>query len=90
MSANSQHADSAGATTLRRPAHPDTAGSQPARPDRACCCSAMPMMIAMMPAGKGRPAPVDLWLCGHHFRQSQQALTAAGAVVSAVASASAR
>jgi hypothetical protein len=50
----------------------------------------MPMMIAMMPPGEGRPAPVDLWLCGHHFRESQQALTTAGAVVSAVASASAR
>jgi len=88
MSANGQHArskhtDSAATTTMRRPAHPDAAGSQPARPERACCCSARPMMIVMMPPGDGRAAPVDLWLCGHHYRQSQPALTAAGAAVSA-------
>jgi len=32
-----------------------------------------------MPPTASRPEPVDLWLCGHHFRVSRQALTAAGA-----------
>ena len=82
MSANSEHTDSAGTTTLPRPAQLDAAGSQPAQPERACCCSARPMMIAMIPPGEGLAA-VDLWLCGHHYRKSQQALTAAGAAVAA-------
>ena len=32
-------------------------------------------------AAAGRPHSVDLLLCGHHFRASQAALTAAGAAV---------
>ena len=83
MSANSQHPDSGGTTTMPRPAHLDAAGGLPTRPERACCCSARPMMIAMIPPGEGRPASVDLWLCGHHYRKSQKALTAAGAEVAA-------
>ena len=83
MSANSAHADS-GNTTMRRPAHPDATGARPARPDRACCCSAAPKMVIMMPSRDGRPRPVDLWLCGHHYRASQQALKAAGATAGAV------
>jgi hypothetical protein len=35
----------------------------------------------MMPATATRPEPVDLLLCGHHYRASQAALRAAGAVV---------
>ena len=27
------------------------------------------------------PRPVDLWLCGHHYRTSRQALDAAGATI---------
>ena len=75
---------------MQRPAQSAAAGSQPARPERACCCSAMPMMIVMMPPANGRPAPVDLWLCGHHYRQSRQALVAAGAEVTAAPAATAR
>jgi hypothetical protein len=37
--------------------------------------------MALMPATSTRPRPVDLWLCGHHWRASRQALDAAGAVV---------
>lgn len=33
-----------------------------------------------MPAVPGRPHPVDLWLCGHHYRASVAALNAAGAM----------
>jgi hypothetical protein len=49
--------------------------------DRACCCPARPVVIVIMPPAPGRPNPVDLLLCGHHFRVSQAALTAAGAAV---------
>ena len=34
-----------------------------------------------MPASAARPHPVDLWLCGHHYRVSQAALAEAGAAV---------
>ena len=49
--------------------------------DRACCCPARPVVTAIMPPAPGRPHPVDLLLCGHHFRVSQAALAAAGAAV---------
>jgi len=48
---------------------------------RACCCPARPVVTVMMPPVPGRPHPVDLLLCGHHFRVSQAALRAAGAAV---------
>jgi hypothetical protein len=34
---------------------------------------------AIMPPTPERPHPVDLLLCGHHYRVSRRALTAAGA-----------
>jgi hypothetical protein len=34
-----------------------------------------------MPPTAGRTHPVDLWLCGHHYRASLAALLAAGASV---------
>jgi len=34
-----------------------------------------------MPPAAGRIRPVDLWLCGHHYRASQAALLLAGARV---------
>ena len=37
-----------------------------------------------MPASATRPCPVDLWLCGHHYRASQAALAEAGAAVQTV------
>ena len=49
--------------------------------DRACCCPARPVVLVIMPPAPGRPHPVDLLLCGHHFRASQAALAAAGAAV---------
>jgi hypothetical protein len=49
--------------------------------DRACCCPARPVVTVVMPPAPGRPHPVDLLLCGHHFRASQAALAAAGAAV---------
>jgi hypothetical protein len=34
-----------------------------------------------MPPTESRPHPVDLFLCGHHYRASLTALWAAGATV---------
>jgi hypothetical protein len=48
--------------------------------DRACCCPARPVVRVVMPPAPARPHPVDLLLCGHHYRVSAAALTAAGAV----------
>jgi hypothetical protein len=47
--------------------------------ERACCCPARPVVRAVMPATATRPEPVDLLLCGHHYRAGQAALRAAGA-----------
>jgi len=48
--------------------------------DRACCCSARPVVRVLMPAIVSRPYRVDLLLCGHHYRLSQWTLAAAGGV----------
>jgi hypothetical protein len=48
---------------------------------RACCCPARPVVTVVMPPTASRPHPVDLFLCGHHFRVSQAALRAGGAAV---------
>ena len=48
---------------------------------RACCCPAKPVVTVVMPPTDSRPHPVDLLLCGHHFRVSQASLRAAGADV---------
>jgi hypothetical protein len=55
-------------------------GARPV-PARACCCPARPVVRVSMPPVPGRPYPVDLWLCGHHYRSSWAALDAAGATV---------
>jgi len=49
--------------------------------ERACCCPARPVVRAVMPATATRPEPVDLLLCGHHYRAGHAALRAAGATV---------
>jgi hypothetical protein len=48
--------------------------------DRACCCSARPVVRVLMPATLSRPYRVELLLCGHHFRLSQWTLATAGGV----------
>ena len=55
--------------------------SNPAIPSRACCCPARPVVRVIMPPTASRADPVDLWLCGHHYRASLEALCAAGAIV---------
>jgi hypothetical protein len=49
---------------------------------RACCCPAAPAVLVIMPPGPSRPRSTELLLCGHHYRVSRAALTAAQAVVS--------
>ena len=41
----------------------------------------MPVVTVIMPPTAARRHPVDLLLCGHHYRASQAALRAAGATV---------
>ena len=55
--------------------------TDPAIPSRACCCPGRPVVRVIMPPPAGRADPVDLWLCGHHYRVSLEALRAAGAIV---------
>ena len=47
---------------------------------RACCCPALPNVIAVI-QGNDRHALAELLLCGHHYRQSRQALAASGATL---------
>ena len=47
----------------------------------ACCCPARPAVRVVMPPCPGRPHATELLLCGHHYRVSRAALTAARAVV---------
>ncbi len=49
--------------------------------DRACCCSAGPTVLAVMPPTPDREHPTELLFCGHHNRASRSALAAAGAAV---------
>ena len=63
------------------PAREDPRFTDPSIPSRSCCCPARPAMKVVMPPTAGRAHPVDLWLCGHHFRASLPALLAAGARV---------
>ena len=58
---------------------PELADSPASYPDRACCCPARPLVKVILPASDTRP-PVDLWLCGHHWRASRAALAGTGAV----------
>ena len=48
------------------------------RAGQACCCSASPSVVVVMPPAPGRPA-VDLLFCRHHYRVHAGALAAAGA-----------
>lgn len=52
-------------------------------PERSCCCSAPPVVRALMPPAPGRDHSVELYLCGHHYRVSADALASARATVRA-------
>ncbi len=51
------------------------------RAERACCCTARPSVLVIMPPTPGRPYHTDLLLCWHHYRASLRSLAAAGATV---------
>jgi hypothetical protein len=54
----------------------------PASPtDQACCCVARAVVRVVMPPTAGRPHETELLLCGHHYRTSRAALSAAHATV---------
>jgi hypothetical protein len=62
------------------PDAPELTDSPASYPTHACCCPARPMVKVVMPATATR-ASADLWLCGHHWRASREALAGSGAVV---------
>ena len=49
---------------------------------QACCCVARAVVRIVMPSTAARPRETELLLCGHHYRVSRAALTAAHATVS--------
>jgi hypothetical protein len=49
--------------------------------DQACCCVARAVVRVVMPPTADRPHETELLLCGHHYRASRAALTAAHATV---------
>jgi hypothetical protein len=50
----------------------------------ACCCPAKAAVRVTMPPTRPRRHETDLLLCGHHYRASRAALTAAHAMVRAL------
>jgi hypothetical protein len=72
------------AAAARHPAGSGLAGMPPPPPSytgQSDCCPAPPQVKVVMPPTAGRPHPVDLLLCGHHYRASRVALDAAGVTV---------
>jgi hypothetical protein len=51
------------------------------RAERACCCSASPAVIAVLPPTPGRAHHTGLTLCAHHYRAGREGQAAAGATV---------
>src|SRR5947208_5784698 len=49
---------------------------------QACCCVARAVVRVVMPPTAARPHETELLLCGHHYRVSRAALTAAHVTVS--------
>jgi hypothetical protein len=49
---------------------------------QACCCVAQAVVRVVMPPTADRPHEIELLMCGHHYRVSRAALTAADATVS--------
>ena len=49
--------------------------------DQACCCVARAVVRVVMPPTADRPHETELLLCGHHYRASRDALSAAHATV---------
>ncbi|HTQ88062.1 MAG TPA: hypothetical protein VMK84_01070 [Streptosporangiaceae bacterium] len=56
-------------------------GPAAGRTDQACCCVARAVVRVVMPPTASRPHETELLLCGHHYRASRAALSAAHASV---------
>jgi hypothetical protein len=56
-------------------------GPEASLADQACCCVARAVVQVVMPPTAGRPHETELLLCGHHYRLSRAALSAAHASV---------
>jgi len=50
------------------------------RAERACCCTAKPAVLVVMPTSATRPHRTELLFCMHHYRASRRGLGAAGAL----------
>jgi hypothetical protein len=57
-------------------------GSATSLSGQACCCVAQAVVRVIMPPTADRPHEMGLLLCGHHYRDSRAALTAAHATMS--------
>jgi hypothetical protein len=68
-----------GATALFEAAAHDGPVASPL--DQACCCVARAVVRVVMPPAQGRSHETELLLCGHHYRASRRALSAARARV---------
>lgn len=66
---------------VKLPPVEDPRCTDPSFPSRSCCCPGRPVVKVIMPPTADRAHPVDLWLCGHHYRASLAALLTAGANV---------
>jgi len=83
MNAKSLHPAGKGAAVIR-PIHDGDAGpyvTPVGTVGHACCCTARPAVRVIMPPNQSRPHPVELLLCGHHYRVSRRVLAYAGAVI---------
>jgi hypothetical protein len=49
--------------------------------DRACCCTARPAVLAIMPASPDRLQHTDLLFCRHHYQASRVGLRGTGALI---------
>lgn len=67
--------------TVKPPPVEDPRFTDPLVPSRSCCCPACPVVKVTMPPTTDGALPVDLWLCGHHYRASLATLLRAGAKV---------
>jgi hypothetical protein len=84
MNARFPHPSARGDTTAAQTASGGAASAITAPADmvsRACCCPANAVVRVIMPPTAARPRETDLLLCGHHYRVSRRALTAAHATV---------
>jgi hypothetical protein len=82
-SAIARHATSSGAAPQlsQASADPDSWIKSLTTAERACCCSAKPTTVAVLPPRPGHANQADLLLCNHHYRAAKAGLEKAGAEI---------